>query len=177
LEVQKELKPSVIIAPDNFLEPDKNSDLFFNFIDRFGGSSLIMGVPHGNSYYEYSNNYLELGIIADIIGVSVHNFMERHLLIDLLERESKIFCLKHHHLLGCLRPQEFLKYDLSKREYLKSLDTSNPVVHGFYGFKYTAEGLDFKLKDNIDSIIESIVTLEDAVSIYNNIKIFKSFLI
>ena len=46
------------------------------------------------------------------------------------------------HLLGCNVPQEFSWY--KDMPFIKTIDTSNPVIHGLSGIKYNDWGLDEK---------------------------------
>jgi hypothetical protein len=79
----------------------------------------------------------------------------------------------HHHLLGCSLPQEFMSYDDWK--FIKSVDTSNPILVGAEGQRYTDSGLLWKPKEklehyfkmNLDSKLEDIIF---------NVNKFKSFI-
>lgn len=56
---------------------------------------------------------------------------------------------KPMHLLGCSLPQEFKFYDNPKFEFVKSVDTSNPIVHAINDIKYTDNGLDTKVSTKL----------------------------
>jgi hypothetical protein len=172
--VKKELKPAIAIAPDNFLEPEKNLDKLFQFMDRCRGEAYIMGVPHGNDFTEYSDNYKQMIGLVDAIGISVHKFLPRLDLVWNLIRDKVIDQDKPHHLLGCKLPQEF--WPFNRFDFIKTLDTSNPIIHGFYGIKYTENGLSYKMKENIDTIIESNPNSVQKANIYYNAFMFKSLL-
>lgn len=184
LEVEKELKPSVIIAVDNFKEPEKNLDLLHDFLSKFRGSSQIMGVPHGDSFSQYCDNYTEMVKLVDLLGISVHSFSDRYTLIRHLVNHGVIDHSKYHHLLGCYLPQEFSRYlntqedtySSERFDFIKSLDTSNPIIHGCYGIRYSNEGLDSKLKENIDSVIECELTENQKSNIYFNLLMFRKIL-
>lgn len=179
LEVASELEPDVVIAPDNFKEPEKNFSLFKNFIEVYTGDpKTIMGVPHGNSLEEYIADYKRMSEIASWIGISVHRFMNRFQLIEYLLKEDIIEKNINHHLLGCFLPQEFKYYDFfNKHRFIKSIDTSNPVIHGIYRMQYDdKKGLNLKLPMNIDTVIESpVITTREKKIIYHNIFTFKEF--
>ena len=96
------------------------------------------------------------------------SIIEHLLKNDLINEEQ------HHHLLGCYRPQEFSDY--SQFSFLLSLDSSNPVIHGYYGDLYTEHGLDFKRRENIDTIIDKYLTEKQIENIYFNVLKFKDFL-
>ena len=79
----------------------------------------------------------------------------------------------YHHLLGCSLPQEFMSYGDWK--FIKSVDTSNPILVGAEGGKYTNSGMTWKPKEklehyfemNLDSKIEDIIF---------NVNKFRSFI-
>lgn len=79
------------------------------------------------------------------------------------------------HLLGCSLPDEFLYYTTEHPAllpHIKSLDTSNPVVHGLLGIRYsTTTGLDqkqsIKLADMINIPASKISIKEMQMIMYN----------
>lgn len=79
------------------------------------------------------------------------------------------------HLLGCSLPNEFVYYTTEHKELgrsIKSLDTSNPVVHGLLGIRYSSEfGLDqkqsIKLAEMIDMPMSKISIKEMQLIMYN----------
>ena len=79
----------------------------------------------------------------------------------------------YHHLLGCSLPQEFMSY--GDWQFIKSVDTSNPILVGAEGGKYTNSGMTWKPKEklehyfemNLDSKIEDIIF---------NVNKFRSFI-
>jgi hypothetical protein len=79
----------------------------------------------------------------------------------------------YHHLLGCSLPQEFMAYKDWK--FIKSCDTSNPILVGAEGVRYTDSGVTFKPKDKLEHYFEKDldIQLED---IKFNVQKFKSFI-
>lgn len=79
----------------------------------------------------------------------------------------------YHHLLGCSLPQEFMAYGDWK--FIKSVDTSNPILVGAEGVRYTDSGITFKPKDKLEHYFEKNLgdQLED---IKFNVQKFKSFI-
>jgi hypothetical protein len=79
----------------------------------------------------------------------------------------------YHHLLGCSLPQEFMAYKDWK--FIKSCDTSNPILVGAEGVRYTDSGIGFKPKDKLEHYFEKNLDtqLED---IKFNVQKFKSFI-
>jgi hypothetical protein len=79
----------------------------------------------------------------------------------------------YHHLLGCSLPQEFMSYDDWK--FVKSVDTSNPILVGAEGGKYTTSGMTWKPKEKLEYYFE--MNLEDKLEdIIFNVNKFKSFI-
>jgi hypothetical protein len=78
----------------------------------------------------------------------------------------------HHHLLGCSLPQEFMAYDSWK--FIKTADTSNPILVGAEGVRYTDSGINFKPENKLEHYFE--MNLEDRIEdITFNVNKFKSY--
>jgi hypothetical protein len=62
----------------------------------------------------------------------------------------------YHHLLGCSLAHEFALYKNKYFDYgcLKSVDTSNPIIAGAKGLKYSENGLDEKPSEKIEEFFE-----------------------
>ena len=79
----------------------------------------------------------------------------------------------YHHLLGCSLPQEFMSYD--DWSFIKSVDTSNPILVGAEGQRYSDSGLTWKPKEKLEHYFE--MNLEDKLEdIIFNVNRFKSFI-
>jgi hypothetical protein len=79
----------------------------------------------------------------------------------------------YHHLLGCSLPQEFMAYKDWK--FIRSCDTSNPILVGAEGVRYEDNGINFKPKDKLEHYFEKdlVSEIED---IKFNVQKFKSFI-
>ena len=77
------------------------------------------------------------------------------------------------HLLGCALPQEFGYY--TDFPFIESIDTSNPIIHGLQGVKYSSLGLLTKSSTKIDQI-EEVITTERLYDINHNLIQFKKFI-
>ena len=78
----------------------------------------------------------------------------------------------HHPLLGCSLPQEFMAYDSWK--FIKTVDTSNPILVGAEGVRYTDSGINFKPENKLEHYFE--MNLEDRIEdITFNVNKFKSY--
>lgn len=103
-----------------------------------------------------------------------HMFMEILYNLGLLE-DTEV------HLLGVALPDEFKYYTTEHKALerpIKSLDTSNPVVHGLLGIRYSSEnGLDqkqsIKLAEMID-MPQSKISLKNMQLIMYNLDTFRS---
>ena len=74
------------------------------------------------------------------------------------------------HLLGCNIPQEFSWY--KDMPFIKTIDTSNPVIHGLAGVKYKEWGLDEKLSHKVDKFEGNAENWDTALY---NVKKFREF--
>jgi hypothetical protein len=82
---------------------------------------------------------------------------------------------KPHHLLGCGLPQEFSFYKHADYNFIYSLDTSNPVVHGIKGITYSSDGLWSKESQKLHELIDYSLDNIDINLILNNIQKFRWF--
>jgi hypothetical protein len=79
----------------------------------------------------------------------------------------------YHHLLGCSLPQEFMVYNDWK--FIRSCDTSNPILVGAEGVRYTDSGISFKPENKLEHYFEK--NLEDRLEdIIFNVHKFRSFI-
>ena len=61
---------------------------------------------------------------------------------------------------------------LTQINFIESIDTSNPIIHGIMGVSYNDYGLNKKISTKIDTIHET----QNKDIIYHNIKQFKKLL-
>jgi len=123
-------------------------------------------IAFNHSSIAYQNEYKGM----DHLKASMYGRME---FIRRLVQSGAIRKLYYHHLLGCSLPQEFMSY--KDWTFIKSVDTSNPILVGAEGIRYADNGLTFKPKEkleyyfemNLDSKIEDIIF---------NVNKFKSFI-
>jgi hypothetical protein len=79
----------------------------------------------------------------------------------------------YHHLLGCSLPQEFMLY--KDWPFIKSVDTSNPILVGAEGVRYSDSGIDFKPKEKLEHYFEKDLSGQKEDIIFNVNK-FKQFI-
>ena len=188
-----DLKPTWYIVPDALEDTDRTIMQMEDWNDKglgYKGSGKI-GVVQGKTYdeivdcYNYMNKEADVDMIAISFDYSYYEDTVPHtnkyvswmlgrvkLLGDLL-KDGVINKDKKHHLLGCGLPQEFAFYKHSDYDWIYSLDTSNPVVHGIKGITYTDQGLWNKESQKLFEMINQEVDEEQVQRILNNIQKFR----
>lgn len=188
------LRPTWYIIPDALEDTKKTMSQMaawnMNYKDVPGKS---IGVVQGKTYeqikacYEYMDKVSGVDMIAISFDYSYYTQSVPHpnkyvswmlgrvkLLGDLL-KDGVINKDKPHHLLGCGLPQEFSFYKHLDYNWLYSLDTSNPVVHGIKGIEYGSDGLWSKESQKLFELINSEITEDQISLIRTNIQKFKWF--
>ena len=79
----------------------------------------------------------------------------------------------YHHLLGCSLPQEFMAY--KDWPFIKSVDTSNPILVGAEGKRYDEGGIDWKPKEKLEHYFENDLSGQKEDIIFNVHK-FREFI-
>ena len=190
-----ELRPTWYIIPDVLEDAGGTMAKMANWNGKYRKTAFgkTIGVVQGKSYeeivdcYEYMDNVAEVDMIAISFDYSYYTHSVPHankyvswmlgrvkLLGDLL-RDGVINQAKPHHLLGCGLPQEFSFYKHSNYDWIYSLDTSNPVVHGIKGISYKDQGLWSKESQKLFELINSDINMEQLGTIKSNIQKFRWF--
>ena len=190
----KELKPSWYIIPDALENAEKTMQQMADWTKSYKnlpGKSI--GVVQGKNYREIKECYRAIDELSpcDMIAISfdysyyeesvphpnkyVSWMLGRVKLLGDLMRDKVINTKKPHHLLGCGLPQEFLFYKNSNYDWIYSLDTSNPVVHGIKGIRYSDEGLWDKESQKLFEMINYDVSDKQLHQVLNNINKFRWF--
>jgi hypothetical protein len=185
-----ELKPDWYIVPDALEDAKKTCSQMAAWNIKYKNlPGKKIGVVQGKTYqqikscYEYMDKIADVDMIAISFDYSYYTesfphpnkyvswcFGRAKLLGDLV-RDGIINTNKPHHLLGCSLPQEFSLY--SQYDWIYSLDTSSPVVHGIKGIEYREDGLWSKESQKLFELINYQV--EDINPILYNINKFKWF--
>ena len=192
----KELKPTWYIVPDALEQCYKTCDQMHEFFKKYPKETLpgkAIGVVQGKTYeaiascYDYMDKIAPVDMIAISFDYSYYNVSVPHpnkfvswmlgrvKLLGDLEKNGVINKDKPHHLLGCGVPQEFMFYRESNYDWIYSLDTSNPVVHGIKGITYKDQGLWDKESQKLFEMINYNVSEEQVNVILNNIQKFRWF--
>jgi hypothetical protein len=188
------LKPSWYIIPDALEDAEKTMQQAADWYKSYGdvpGKSI--GVVQGKTYEEIRDCYRAMDEIAkvDMIAISfdysyytrsvphpnkyVSWMLGRVKLLGDLVKDNVINKSKPHHLLGCGLPQEFSFYKHADYNFIYSLDTSNPVVHGIKEIPYGSDGLWSKESQKLHELIDYPLDKLDINLILDNIKSFRSF--
>jgi hypothetical protein len=188
------LKPTWYIVPDALENAEKTMQQAANWFKNYShvpGKSI--GVIQGKTYQEIRDCYKAMDEIAnvDMIAISfdysyytescphpnkyVSWMLGRVKLLGDLLKDGVINKDKPHHLLGCGLPQEFSFYKHAEYNFIYSLDTSNPVVHGLKGIEYGVEGLWSKESQKLHELIDVPLEEIDIKKVTNNINKFRWF--
>lgn len=187
------LKPTEYIIPD-VLEDSagtmKNAADWMQRYSHLPGKKI--GVVQGKDYedlvkcYRYLDEEINVDKIAISFDYSYYLKVCPHpnkwmgfangrvqTLSTLLEKEI-INTKKPHHLLGCALPIEFMFYRDSKFDWIDTLDTSNPIVHGLLDIKYEPGGLLDKQSIKLVDLLHADPNGDQLRAIYGNIMMFRT---
>jgi hypothetical protein len=187
------IRPNIFIVPDAW--NDANTTLvnakswMINYKEGLPEGVELMAVCQGQDMTELTTTYqtlIDLGYThiafnhssiayqkeytgMDHLKASMYGRME---FIRRLVASGTIRKTYYHHLLGCSLPQEFMSYKDWK--FIKSVDTSNPILVGAEGIRYTSSGLVFKPKEKLEHYFEKDLEakLEDIIFNVNKFKAF-----
>ena len=197
IDFVNELQPDVFVIPDvwnDAFQSYRNAKYWQNEVkEKLPAKTNLMAVIQctnyniGSALYE---EYIDLGIKHIAFNhsstayqqffphknLSVSKMMGRIYFISKLLAQDVIEPNVHHHLLGCAIPDEF-KYYGPGYEFIKTLDTSNPVVWGCKGFSYDDIVTSImKPKEKIEEFFYEDLDYMTKELIFDNIKKFKSYL-
>lgn len=169
------------IIPDDLENIDSTISSFEKFSAEYDIPGNKIGVVQGSNYNEILECFKFMKSNADVIAISFdYSFWnEGNRFFDSMNNRIKfIHKLKDDgllnntkiHLLGCFLPQEFKHYkDIPE---IFSIDTSNPIVHGIKGIRYTEDGLNSKESIKLVDLLNVPFVPDD---VFYNIKKFRSF--
>ena len=137
----------------------------YNILKHQGYEKIAFS--YGADWY-YNNGKSTSKNIENITVTKAHgryNFIKELYEEDTIKKSDRI------HLLGCNIPQEFKWY--KNMPFIKTIDTSNPVIHGLSGIKYNDWGLDEKISTKVDKFKGEAEHWKTAIY---NIQKFKTFI-
>ena len=180
----EKLKPTYYIVPDVLEDSSGTIDSFDSFVEKYPDlPGKRIAVAQGKTLqdmidcYEYLAYHDKVDKPAISFDYSFFNdavkdmnlpnkyyewMFGRQMLLSHMVEHDIVNKDKPHHLLGCGLPQEFKDY--THYEWVDSLDTSNPVVHGIKGIRYMDHGLENKESVKLFTMIE-----EDVLASWDNI--------
>lgn len=190
----RELKPTWYIVPDCWKNGEETTRMFFEFIDKYPSlPGKRIGVAQGYTVEEVAECYRSIEPYCDMIafnldfssmsGLPKHGVpyplrmsVGRVKVLKELRNKGVINTYKPHHLLGCGVPQEVMWYPVSY-DWIRSIDTCNPVIHGMEGVKYDSDlpGLATKSSSKMCDHIRDLLNREQEAAVVHNIEMFKSF--
>lgn len=191
----KTLCPYEYILPDVLEDCNAtmvNSEKFVEKYPNLLGKKI--GVVQGKTYEEIIECYkfLDEKLNVDKIAISfdyslyeklcphpnkwVSFMMGRVLVINKLLQDGVLNVKKPHHLLGCSNPLEFSFYKDATFNFIESLDTSSPVVHGLHKVHYMGQIGDWhKVSTKLADLIKAEPDEQQKAVIYYNIKEFRRY--
>lgn len=186
------IQPNIFIVPDEWNDRDitaKNAKHWTQYKLPF--KTKLMVVLQGKTVNEIHTLYqqcVDLGythfafnhssIVYQELGGSdvplANQSVGRVLLIEYLITQNVIKDHHYIHLLGASTPQEFTYYRDAQPNLINSVDTSNPIICGALGKRYTEIGLLEKPSNKIEEFMEKDLSsqLEDIIF---NVNKFKEF--
>ena len=186
------LKPTWYVVPDVLEDGERTVTQFFNFIEQYPDlPGKRIGVAQGKDYDDMVKCYRSIEPFCDMVALSfdfswfqdatnpqsrcIQAMLGRQRLLDRLLAEHVINTNKPHHLLGVMLPQEVRHYADAKFDWIYSIDTSNPVVHGLKGSAYSLLGLGYKESQKLYTLINAEVDSYQYKIIMHNIELFRGF--
>lgn len=189
-----------IYRPNIFIVPDAWNDSTTTLINAKQWMNIhkpniveeceLMAVCQGKNLDELTltyNNLLSLGYKHIAINHSSIAYQDMYPDLSLLNAQmyGRIKFIRHllqtgildktvyHHVLGCSLPSEYMV--LADWDFIKSGDTSNPILVGAEGKRYGDNGIDWKPKEKIEFYFEKDLS-EQKEDIIFNVNKFKQFL-
>jgi hypothetical protein len=197
LEKINDIKPSIFITPDAWNDPEttiKNAKKWIDYyVDKIPSSTKLMAVVQAKTVSDAMLTYsklIELGYIHIALnhaGVFYKElYQHQNELLSLMNGRIRFVnmlpSLKgfsksiHHHLLGATLPNEFSNYKGLQYEFIKTIDTSNPVIYGLKNGRYPEEVLLDKPKEKLETFFDQRLTPQQVSDVLYNVKHFKSLL-
>lgn len=192
----RRLQPTWYIVPDVLEDGELTIAKFFDFINKYPRlPGKRIGVAQGRNYNDMVKCYQAIEPHCDMVAMSfdfswfqdkrapsspfTQAMVGRRVMLDMMVHDGIINRSKPHHLLGVMLPQEVQHYThpLTKDrfEWIYSIDTSNPVVHGLKGLRYSEHGLDFKESQKLYTMINATVDEQQLENVLYNVDMFRRF--
>ncbi len=186
------LQPTYYIIPDVLDDTKSTIENLKRFVESYPilpGKRI--GVIQGKTYDEMCYCYKEIEPLVDKVAIpfdsksyfdmlSQETFESnwhlwcrgRQTLLKRMLEDGVINTSKPHHLLGIALPQEIKQY--RGYDWIDSIDTSNPIVHGLHKVYYNEGELDFKISTKLVDLIHCDIDVEQLKAISHNLNSFKN---
>ena len=190
------IKPDIFIVPDEWNDTaltHRNAKYWMNVIkEQLPKETELMVVMQGHTLGDFMNLYNQcaaLGYTHFAFNHSsiyyqhdgyhpnllVNQMMNRIYIISRLYKEKIIKDSHYVHLLGASLPQEFMYYREPEFAFIKSVDTSSPIINGILEIPYEDYGLLTKPKNKIEEFMEGDWSKQIG-HLTHNIHKFKKFI-
>lgn len=187
------LDPTYYIIPDVLEDCDKTISNAENFLLDYNLQQKSIGVVQGKTYKEIVKCYQFMDRMdVDKIAISFdYSYFEndcpnminkwysfaigRARLLSRMLSEGVINTEKKHHLLGCSLPFEFAFYRDNSYDWIDSVDTSSPIVHGLLEVPYEPFGLTDKESIKLADLIRANPTAKQIEVIKHNLLLFRTY--
>ena len=182
--------------PDVLEDGKATIESFINFTRKYPDlPGKRIGVAQGSNYSDMVECYKTIEPYCDMIAMSfdfswfqhphsasnryTQAMVGRRMMLRQMVDDGVINRNKPHHLLGVMLPQEVRYYTHPNQakmfDWIYSIDTSNPVVHGLKGIRYMEHGLDTKESQKLYTMINSEVDAAQLDDVMHNIEVFRRF--
>lgn len=190
VDLINEVKPDIFIVPDEWNDFQKTYDHAKEWSETFTNpTTKLMVVLQGETFNEirllytlcYNLGYRHFALNHSSTSYDVAFPHKNKLVSKMMGRIHLVdfMCEKFRkddvyvHLLGCSLPQEFMYY--KGYNFLKSVDTSNPILIGASGEEYEEFGMLTKPKDKMEKFFnEDVMPHINLIS--KNVRTFKQIL-
>lgn len=188
------LKPTEYIIPDVLEDTIGTMDNAADWMEKYSNlPGKKIGVVQGKSYHDLVQCYQYLDEVINVDKIAISFDYSYYLkvcphpnkwmgytngriqtIMQLLENEI-INKNKPHHLLGCALPVEFMFYRGQDFNWIETIDTSNPIVHGLLDVDYEPGGLVSKQSIKLVDLLHSVPNRKQMSKIQRNIELFRAF--
>ena len=198
IERLNEIKPNIFIVPDAWNDPDityRNAKAWMTgYTNELHRRTKLMAVVQAENVPDAIEIYSSLssGLRYDHIALNHSGVFYKELyehqnellslmtgrvkFIEKLRTLSAFAPTIHHHLLGATLPNEFSNYKGKEYDFIKTIDTSNPVIYGLKHGKYPDEVLLDKPKEKLETYFDQRLSDQQISDVLYNVKHFRSLL-
>lgn len=128
----------------------------------------------GFTYFAFNHSSIAYQNIFPHKNKLISQMMGRINLVGRLSNEGLISDSHYIHLLGCSLPQEFMHYE--GYDFIKSVDTSNPIIKGLKGEVYDYFKSFTKPSEKIEEFMELEIGNNKLSAVLYNVKMFRRYI-